>query len=798
MEQKLKTIALHAALVAGALVVSAGALYLIVLGDKTFREKTIEDDAKTVRESELNILEAEDRLAAGRAVEPVKDKLIDMEESFLSNDQMRRRLLALGDIYMLQYKKEEDDHERKLDYDLAVKSYERASEFCKGPGKEVERNEILRRTAEMYYDNKDYAKALQTLQRSKELQTLPADRWRFKMIEADCLRSSEKPYGSATAFASVADECEDKAIWGDAIVRHGETLLDVASDPKLIKLYLSKDGLAPIEGELSAATIEDERKKLISVATDDFEKAITKMNSFDNPSAAAKLGLLRISVLKKDKKGAYEIVNAIQSSPMLMRDKAESLVVLARLHESVGEYKKAINLLETCSQNYPLTSMFIPVSLDLYEYYKKADEWEKAFTVTERIVMRGPDTATIRRLIDDLSPENSEMLDLIRGSSSRDHYIDRLQVMLDKIKATRPEAWKLIQHQANLILSTLLFISDKYPQAEKAIAGSLAVPMVPKNISDELLHLDLQCALLGNSSPAVIIIRAKRYLHSFPVGKYYQDALAAMLDAYFDMGLYESALEISRRLYMDDLMRRSANGKPSKYWIRTVARIGECYAKLGEKDPALYDRANMVLRDNAKSILASESPYEAFKTWAKIAESRGQVYEAMRRFDIVIPFLKDPSEKASMIVARYLLQLKVGNDKDFEANRELLAKIGASDKISADLKHGLRCELYRGLLEFAFRAKPDAVPELLGEIMKEFKGESWPQYWILLALSKLYGQEALDTMSRKYEETLSGDSAFQSKDSLETVQFIRKQLELIQKLLVIDDKSNKLKTERGL
>jgi phage gpG-like protein len=133
----------------------------------------------------------------------------------------------------------------------------------------------------------------------------------------------------------------------------------------------------------------------------------------------------------------------------------------------------------------------------------------------------------------------------------------------------------------------------------------------------------------------VVVVRARRYLHEFPVGKYYQDALASMLDAYFNMELYDSALEVAKRLYMDDLMKRNSNGKPGKYWIETVARIGECYAKTGN-----LEKANTILRDNAKAILASEDPYNAFRIWAGLAAERGQYFEAMRRLDIAHPYVK--------------------------------------------------------------------------------------------------------------------------------------------------------------
>jgi len=791
MNQKLKSFVVALTTLLGAGALATAVVCVVIWGDQKYREYVLSEESKVIQAAETTLLEAEERISAGRSPEPVAGKLMGMDEGILSNDQMRRRLLVLGDINMLYYKKNADDPDQKYYYDLASKFYERAMEYAKGSGKESERNEIIRRMAEMYADNKDWDKAIKLVSKSVGLQMLPEDRWRLKMIEAECLLKSGRLYHAAEKYSSVADECDDRSIWAEALVDRGMIMIEAASSEKLMQSYLNKDG-KPSEPSLAQVSFKDERKRLLNSAISDFGQVLAKTTSIDRASGQAKLGILRIYAMEKDKVKAYEMVNAIQASPMSMKDKAESFVMLAKLHESLGEYKTAIKLLEACTANYPLTSMFIPISMDLYDYYKKSGEWEKAFSVAERVVMRGADNETAKKLIEDFSPDKSEMINDISLSERRDNYIDRLNEILDKIRNTRPEAWKLVQHQANLIMAKLLFISAKYGQAEKVIAASLQVSLVPKNIEDELLHMDLECAIKSEVSPAVVVARAKRYLQFFPLGKYYQDSLSAMLDAYYELKMYDMALEISKKLYVDDLMKRAGKGASNPYWLTTVARIGECYQKLGK-----YDRANLILKDNAPALMDMKSPGDVFKTWSDIALERGQPLEAIRRLDVILPKIEDPSTKADLMVARYLLQLKVGNYKDFEVTKGLLQRISTSSKLPEAQKLSLRRELYKGLLEYAFKNKPSEVSELLDQVIKGFSGESWPQYWILLSLSQLYGSEGLETLSKKHEETLKNDLAFKPSDSY-TVNFIKKQLELIHSLVEIDEKANMLKNERGL
>jgi hypothetical protein len=159
MNAKLKKAIINSALVAGAMLIAGLIVTALIFSDRVFKKRALERDAQAVRDAELTILEAEERLSNGRSVEPIIERLAGMDESLLSNSQLRRRLLALGDSYMLLSKRSERPREKELYNDLAVKSFERAAEFAKGPGLEAERCEIARRMAEMYFAAKDYAKA---------------------------------------------------------------------------------------------------------------------------------------------------------------------------------------------------------------------------------------------------------------------------------------------------------------------------------------------------------------------------------------------------------------------------------------------------------------------------------------------------------------------------------------------------------------------------------------------------------------------------------------------------------------
>lgn len=773
--------------------ISAAAIVAgVIWGDMKYRNYVLSQEAETVKRLETEFEALESNIAGKRRIEECTEKLLNMNTKYLSNDQMRRRLLMLGDINMYHYNREMDAVARKPFFDTATSYYEQAGEYAGTPGVQSAKIEIIRRVATLYLENGEYQKAIRLIKDNASLKMLPSDRWKLNLIEAECQRQTGNVYAAAQKYMSVADETDNQSFWGEALRKRGDIFVDGLTDKAVLEKLMTRDGTESNPDAMTAGKLDMEKARsiLVRTAMEDYRKVIAKLPSAERQVGRCRLGMLRIYVFQQDKTAAYDTVNSIQNSSAGTQEKAEAMVLLARLHESLKEYKEAIKVLDACSVTYPLTTMFVPVSMELYRYYKSSNDWPKAFAISERLISRSPETDIVVELVNDFNPGQSGMLKAIAESDSRDKYISRLKQMLDRLQSNRPDVWKKIQYQAGFIYASILEMTGKYEQAEDEVEKTLIMNLLPPDIADDLLKMDMDLAIKQKKPPVILIARSKRYLARFPSGRFYQEALMNQMDAYFKLELYGLALDSAKKVYVD-MMRKNVTTADPK-WKKVVAKIGECYDRLGD-----FNMANRILKENAAAFHEMQSSPDVFITWSNSAVERGQVEEALRRLDVVIPRIMDMGHKAELIVARYLLQLKAGSLNDYAAVKELMEKMTSSQRLSDEQRKKIRRDLYKGLLEYAFKHDTEDVNELVDGAVKDFGSEGWPQYWVLLSLSKYYGTDELRALSRRHEETLRGGMASGAKD-IATANFLKKQMELIDKLLKIEDEANKLKTERGL
>jgi len=260
--------------------------------------------------------------------------------------------------------------------------------------------------------------------------------------------------------------------------------------------------------------------------------------------------------------------------------------------------------------------------------------------------------------------------------------------------------------------------------------------------------------------------------------------------------MYSEAITVSKKIYVDEMNTAKLERENSfnqNLWLKTVAIIGLCYEKLG-----YYDKSNKIVRAYSERLLKTPFAAEVFLGWAEIAAEKGQLQEAIRRIEVVLPYARGVDEKAQLHVAQYLLKLQLGAIKDFNKAKKLLDIIEKSRAISPETRKNVERKLYEGLLEYTYKNSRTAdFNNLLEKTMAEFKNETWPIYWVLRSLTPLFGKAGLETLSEKHKEILRTASGFVTKDK-EAYDFINYQLKLINSLVNIENTMKKLKTERGL
>jgi len=280
----------------------------------------------------------------------------------------------------------------------------------------------------------------------------------------------------------------------------------------------------------------------------------------------------------------------------------------------------------------------------------------------------------------------------------------------------------------------------------------------------------------------------------FPAGPHYVLALDTLQESYYEMGAYQSALDISKKMYVDGLNRMKLGLQTKKEkdrWTKTVAKIGQCYYKLGN-----IDKAEQLMRSYSREFLQQPYVGEVYTDWSGIALGREQVKEATRRLDVAIPRVKDVEQRTKMRVARNLLKLKRIKEIDYLRAVSLLTRIGESKMLRPELKKELQQELGEALLEYNYNNRPESFIAFLDKMLLDFKDEPWLEYWLMKSLTPLFGTLELHNLAKKLRVTLDRDFTDKSKNIL-AYQFLKKQLDIINSLSAIDVKYDKLATRQN-
>lgn len=770
-------------MLAGAFVLAGGIIYGILQAEKKITLIRQQGEVAKLDNIEKILLKYEHDASQNR--EKIFRKVDNMNETLLNNEQKMRRFILLGDInssYQVN-PPPKTDLDQNAFMAMAIKYYRRAMEFAQTKD---ERNAILRKIGELYVQSKNWSKALELYKEadSSSFPLTPEDRWRFKINQAECYKKLKDYHEAFMLYSQVADECDNPELWGKAALEKANFQLKAAKDPEILKLFMK-------DPEANAA---EYKSKFEDEALKSYTEIIKEVPSTSPEAARAQLGVLDIYVMKGNKKASYDLTNKIQASPASMVDKASALILLSKLEEDKGNNIKAVEILETCIKRYPKTNKSVEISKTLYGLYKKTENWDKAFSVAEQLFVNLPDEETIKTLLDDFSPGQNHMLEVISHSDQRDKYIDKTRSMLNALKENHPGIWKNIQNEAYFVFAELLFLSEKYEAAEKELEICVNLPKGDRGMNEKAYYLDLLCAIKAKRPPLIIAIRSKRYLDKYPDGKYFKEVLSYLLDSYYDAGFYESALAVSKKIYVDELNSAKKGSKVNEeLWLRNVVKIGQTYEKLG-----YYDRANKIIKMYSDRILKEPYAAEIYMSWSEAALRNGQEKEALRRIEVAIPYALNMDQKYKMYVAQYLLILKAGAAKDFYKMKNLLERLDASPAVSANVKNELEQVLYEELLGYAYKNDMQGdYEELLSKAVKKFPTETWTLYWMLKSVSSLFGKSELEALRKRHQELLENAKVMAEQDA-DAYSFIKEQMKLISTIEKIEQDAQKLKTERGI
>ena len=780
--------------ISGATAAAAGGVYLLTAFEGMYKVSQVEEREKVDNYINASLNECLIKAKRGEYHDALRSAL-RLNVDNLNRKQLRTRLILIGDINKHFYDKYSgsNDAVRAGYIEKAADYYKRAREEEYSPSINS-RKEIARRIANLYISDGDWENAYKTFEENESLDVSAEERWRTRLHQADCLLKYDKPkyFKAIKILSQIADDddCDEIHIWGEALRKKSVLLYQATQDPAIMKEILASGQ----EGQPAAT--EDEitkyKAEFLKEAKEGFQMILDDELLFNSPQRSyAELGIMRIYVAQKDKEKAYEWANDVHFSSGTDAEKAEALYLLAVLESTSGNKAEAIKVLNTSIDRYEKPAFMADNARMLFELYKDDKQYENAFNIMSRLMTEYTNKDRVHSLTQDFLPGDERLLTKITQlpipDSAKDYYYKRAAKLLQVNRDLRPEIWRPVKQQWSYMDARIAYLQKDWKTAEETISEILNGVFKDDSFKEMTYKLDLQCAE-KQDAPEIAICRAERYMRFYPQGEYSVHALNVLQDAYFNMGLFEPALDISKKMYVTGLNRMRSGLQTTdekSLWLNTVAKIGRCYYKLG-----IYDKAEQLLRSYSKELLKQPDVGSIYTDWAGIALVNGQEREAMRRLDVAIPRTKDTDSRTSMRVARNLLKLKRNKEIDYFRTASLFEKIRETESLTPEVKKELLQELGETLLEYNYTKRPKLFKEFLDKMLVDFKGESWLEYWLLKSLSPLLGTAELTTLAREHQKTLENEFTGDSKKT-PAYEFLKNQLDLINSLTAIDKKYDK-------
>ncbi len=737
---------------------------------------------------EKNLSKLEDAFYIDKEINITLDKTLKFNKNVLNDSQKTRRLILLGDLYLAKSHSVKDkEYFSKEDYFyFATTFYDKALKHIKKIKDKKGLKRIRTKIARTYFEHKDWEKALEIYQKSESLELLFSDElWLTYLDEAECLYQLKRYAESIKMFDKIITLADVEYIWITAKLKKADILSEVTFDKEKTSILMKEFKGIKISNLIDFT--DKLKKDALKIYND-----IIKDSELESPYIPlAKKGILRIYISNKNRKAIYQIANKLGLNAMFGKEKLETLLMLAQFEKQEGNIKEAKDIYNLCLNKYAKPEFAYDIISNLYNIYKKEENWDKCFLLIQRAFIQYSDEKLVKRLIKDLLPHSD--INLIKITMRSPYKIEcqtRYSRMFNHIKKYRVPLWNSMQNEILFIKAEIHFFAKEYEKADKVLIKCMDNESYTKSFKDDIYYYYYLSSIEGQYSPISIIFRAEQYLDNFKKGKYCKEVQTLLLDKYMELKLYEPAIKIANEIFLREFSKASAN-QNNKRWANIAIKLAECYINKG-----LYDKADTILF----AITQSQPSDKAFINWAKLAEKQGQVREAIRRFDLILnnKNKKDNNKNQyHILMARnlLLLQRKGCDAKDYFDVKKLLIKIKKDDNIPSNKRNLWQRQLYEHLLNFAYDRNIKAANYLTSDVIDEFGEENWTNYWLLRSFTSLFKASKLEELRGKFKRVIDDKRKVTKAKQDLTLNFLEDQLELINNIIDIDKKFKDLKKE---
>ena len=766
--QKLKTYLLRLSLALAAALCSFGLVKIIVTKEQVSKDA----HKQKIEDKESNFNNFIKRIKNTQNIAPLAQTIstwLKIDSSELTREKKRNLYLAIAEN-VNRYCEENPEEEDCSIY--VIKYFYKAHEVS---DLAEDKKKLNRRLAGILIKEGKWFEAERMFAKTESYLVTPENRWKSNLHWANCLVHLEQ-YGEAIEkFTSVIDESDLEDIWAQSVRAKAELLFKVANDTE--KRTKLKTNLSVNDSD------EQFREKLLNESKELFEKLIDQLAPIHQERIQAELGLLQILVDNQEFNLGYKLANQFLSGPATNKDKANCLFLLSELEEKSRNPEKAVSVLKRIIERYSEDKDLDSTLHRICRILEDLEMWDQEFSILENMA------STIRNgnvgvsILKKFFPTPGGLLTNMSLSNPNLNYKKRLIKMVHKIRRLETETPKELFDTAKFLDCVIPFYSGDYAKTEKRLLNYFSE--VKESESLEMAHyLDMMTSIKLGKLPVVKALRANRYLHPYPNGAHSHDAYMILLNAYYDVGAFSASLDIAKKSYVKEIAIMGAKNQftYNSQWMSSLAKMGQCYVQLGD-----YDQADQIFRSYASQFLSFKYGVDAYISWINVARAEGQNFEAIRRYDTVLPKIEETTKKIQVQVARDVLALQVEYPKANEALRDTIKFINVSDDLSKELKEKPLRVAYEALLKESF-FRPEDFDSIFTEIYAEFPNELWVVNWALQAIAQRYDSNSLIQIENLHKDLFTRLSMEKGKQ-LKTYEFLKTQNNILESLIDIEAQS---------
>ena len=772
------------------LILSGTTFQLLVHLKNLAEEKQMLDEVKKNAEVEQIIREQETKVKNGELFK-VEEVMENFPQKLLSRNQLRRCYALLGDINAIKYGKETEPTQRAMFFHRAVNFFNRALEIV-DTDSEVER--MRHRIGQLYLLAEEWETALGYFTEPDSFSLMPEERVQLGLARGKCFRNLGN-YREALKNITVAIDSDYDSIRYDALCIMAEIYEIAAVKADALKQLLGSENNLPLtEKELAKEQTLYREKALAG-----FKDVIAGTMTYHDSNARARLGQLRLHIDDNEQAQAYEMASRLANSGCKDKYKVNAFFELARMEELRGDLPQAIAVLTSAVRRFQRVAAREGAYVQLYHYYKQRDDWVGAFKIAQQLLNGKDNIDGLVELINDFASRDNPLFAILAENDDISKYAHILEKLTALFKERYPGEWEGVKYQLYYIMARISLLNNSQQEFDEHICKVYQELPEDRKVLEKFMHLDFAAALQFQLPPPVVIARCCRYLAVLKQGGHYKEVMQTLLDNYYLIGLSDSALKVAKKIYFDELdslvkKGEAANSTSGNVWLRTVVIIGECYEKIGD-----FRSNNHLLQPFALTMLKMPFASRVYRSWGWAAGELEQYFEARRRYSIAWQKAQTEQEKLKIDIARTLLDIRFDGKKSwlYSDLKNLLKRVAVSSFTPAQRKEEDRILLEAGLALAAERGNQQEFTYFLNMALKRYSKDLWSGYW---GLSNLSGELDVDALMAVKNNGLLFLANVPDAGSVEkeTRKAVTAQLDIVSKLIKLEENLAKVKQERGI